>query len=85
MENSRTVRLNVMLTQAFDTENLRPHTAYKVYQNDNGKLKTAPGWTLQDAITLYARLYGQDRSSIRLNRPFQQQKLPMSYHEITER
>jgi hypothetical protein len=67
------IYLNVKTVPAFDVVSLAPHTAYTVYTHLDGTIRLASAWTLRDAIDLYARLYGCERSSVKLVRPFRQQ------------
>jgi hypothetical protein len=67
------IYLNVKTVLAFDVVSLAPHTAYTVYALLDGTIRLASAWTLRDAIDLYARLYGCERSSVKLVRPFRQQ------------
>ena len=62
--------LNVKTVPAIDPEHHLPHTAYTVFTTDGDGLRFASGWTLRDAIHLFARLYGYDPARLRLIRPF---------------
>lgn len=73
MLDSSNIILNVKTVPAFDTEKMRPHTAYTVYQTVAGQFTIASGWTLKDALDLYARLYNCDRNALKVKRPFIQQ------------
>ena len=67
------IHLNVKTVPAFDQSTLEFHTAYTVFLNNGTKSMVASGWTLQDAITVYARIYKCDRKTIRVKRPFVRQ------------
>lgn len=73
MLDSSNIILNVKTVPAFDTEKMRPHTAYTVYQTVAGQFTIASGWTLKDALDLYARLYNCNRNTLKVKRPFIQQ------------
>jgi hypothetical protein len=73
MENHSLIYLNVKTVPAFDTENLCPHTAFTVYLQKDGNLLLASGWTLQDAITMFANKHKCNRMDIRTKRPFRRQ------------
>ena len=73
MDSSNNIILNVKTVPAFDTEKMCPHTAYTVYQTFGNKLQIASGWTLKDALDLYAHLYNCDRATLKVKRPFVQQ------------
>ena len=73
MSDTSTIILNVKTVPAFDTEKMRPHTAYTVYQTVAGQFTIASGWTLKDALDLYARLYNCNRNALKVKRPFIQQ------------
>ena len=73
MDSTNNIILNVKTVPAFDTEKMCPHTAYTVYQTFGNKLQIASGWTLKDALDLYAHLYNCDRSALKVKRPFVQQ------------
>ena len=73
MLDSSNIILNVKTVPAFDTEKMRPHTAYTVYQTVAGQFTIASGWTLKDALDLYARLYKCNRNALKVKRPFIQQ------------
>ena len=60
MEN---ILLNVQTVPAFDVTTYSDHTAYTVFATNGGRLATASGWTLRDAIDLYSKLYKVDRPS----------------------
>lgn len=70
MEPLTNIILNVKAVPAFDTEKMCQHTAYTVYQTVDGQFTIASGWTLKDALDLYARLYNCDRSQLKVKRPF---------------
>lgn len=67
------VYLSVKTVPAFDVVSLAPHTAYTVYTVSEGAIRLASGWTLRDAIELYAHIHGCERISIKLKRPFRPQ------------
>lgn len=73
MSDTNNVILNVKTVPAFDTEKMCPHTAYTVYQTLEDTIKIASGWTLKDALDLYARLYNCNRNDLKVKRPFIQQ------------
>lgn len=73
MSDTSNIILNVKTVPAFDTEKMRPHTAYTVYQTVAGQFTIASGWTLKDALDLYARLYNCNRNALKVKRPFIQQ------------
>lgn len=73
MLDSSNIILNVKTVPAFDTEKMCPHTAYTVYQTVAGQFTIASGWTLKDALDLYARLYNCNRNALKVKRPFIQQ------------
>lgn len=75
IEMIKNIFLNVQTVPAFDAATYSDHTAYTVFTIDEGCIETASGWTLRDAIDLYARLYEVDRGCIKLMRPFRPQKL----------
>lgn len=62
--------LNVKTVPAIDPEHHHPHTAYTVFTTGTDELRIASGWTLRDAIQLFARLYGYSPSCIKVTRPF---------------
>lgn len=67
------VELNVISVPAFDWEGAE-HTAFTVYSYTNGVLRTALGWTLKDAVELYAQYNGLEKNTIRIRRPFKRQR-----------
>lgn len=69
------IYLNVNTVPAFDSETLMPHTAYNIYRYHEGKLTTAAGWTLKDAIEFYALKHNCAKENIRLKRPFKPQHI----------
>lgn len=73
MEKNEFIYLNVKTVPAFDTAVLCDHTAYMVYDHHGQMLRYASGWTLKDAVELYAHVYGCERMAIRLRRPFKHQ------------
>lgn len=70
MEKRKIIYLNVKTVSAFDFVRLCPHTAYTVSLNQDNTLLFASGWTLKDAIELFAQQYSICREDIRLIRPF---------------
>ena len=68
------VYLNVKLVQAVAPVSHNLHTAYTVYSliGSDG-LQVASGWSIKDAIRLYARLYRCNLDTIYLIRPFRNQ------------
>ncbi len=46
------------------------HTAFTVFDDFSEDLRASAGWTLRDAIEYYARIYGVEKSAIKLGRPF---------------
>ena len=58
------------------------HTAFTVYSETKGALRASSGWTLKDAIELYARNNGVMRDCIRLQRPFERQEEYLRRHGI---
>ena len=76
-------RLKVITVPAADLENLdKLHTAFTVYSETAGALRASAGWTLKDAIELYARDNGVLRDRIRLHRPFERQEEYLRRHGI---
>lgn len=73
MENQSLIYLSVKTVLAFDAETFCPHTAYTVYLKQDNNLLLASGWTLKDAIALFADRHKFVDSNIRLKRPFRQQ------------
>ena len=73
MEKNEFIYLSVKTVPAFDTISLCDHTAYMVYDQHEQRLRFASGWTLRDAVELFAHVYGCERMAIRLRRPFKQQ------------
>lgn len=73
MEKGNLVYLNVKTIPAVEPVTHEAHTAYTVYTLHNNNLKIASGWTLQDAIELFAQQHSYVRSSLRLKRPFRPQ------------
>ena len=65
--------LNVITVPAFDWDG-GLHTAFTVYSEADGVLRTSSGWTLKDALDFFARGYGQKRDCLRIKRPFKPQK-----------
>ena len=65
------IKLNVLLVPAPDIFNPgEVHTAYTVYTNEGEDLWAAGGWTLRDAITLFAKDHNVSRSDLIITRPF---------------
>ena len=73
MGKDNSVYLNVKTVPALEPITHEEHTAYTVYIPHGNILKFASGWTLQDAIELFAQKHSYDRSSLRLKRPFRPQ------------
>lgn len=73
MDKENRVYLNVKTVPAFEPVTYEAHTAYTVYIQDKNSLNSASGWTLRDAIELFARQYNYSRESLRLKRPFRPQ------------
>jgi len=65
--------LNVITVPAIDWDG-RVHTAFTVYSEADGVLRTSSGWTLKDALDFFARNYGPRRESLMVKRPFKPQK-----------
>ena len=74
MEKGKIIYLNVKTVPALEPVTHEMHTAYTVYLLQGDMLQLASGWTLQDAIELFAQLHKCDRKSLRLKRPFRPQK-----------
>lgn len=79
IEMIKNIFLNVQTVPAFDAATYSDHTAYTVFTVNEGCIETASGWTLRDAIDLYARLYEVDRGCIKLMRPFRPQNITQSF------
>ena len=73
MDKGNHIYLNVKTVPAFEPVTLEAHTAYTVYIQSEEELQHASGWTLQDAIELFARKHSCNRASLRLKRPFRRQ------------
>ena len=73
MEKGNHIYLNVKTVPAVEPETLEAHTAYTVYIPYGDTLLLASGWTLQDAIELFAQKHSYVRTSLRLKRPFRSQ------------
>lgn len=73
MEKGNNVYLNVKTVPAVAPATFETHTAYTVYSQEGDSFNSASGWTLQDAIELFARRYNCSRTSLRLKRPFRPQ------------
>lgn len=69
------IYLNVQTVQTFDRDKSEMHTAYTVYHPTDEALEIASGWTLRDAVDLFARIYRYNRSQLKLMRPFRQQRI----------
>jgi len=65
--------LNVITVPAFDWDG-REHTAFTVYSEAHGVLRTSSGWTLKDALDFFAQNYGLKREFLKVIRPFKAQK-----------
>ena len=63
------VRLSVITVPATDLDG-NYHTAFTVFDDLSGDLRSSAGWTLRDAIEYYARRYGVEKGAIKLIRPF---------------
>ena len=73
MGNADFIYLNVKTVPALDPVTHETHTAYTVSVPFRNTLQVASGWTLQEAIELFAQQYSCDRASLRLKRPFSPQ------------
>lgn len=65
--------LNVITVPALDWDG-QWHTAFTVYSEVDGVLRTSSGWTLKDALDFFARNYGARREFLGVKRPFKSQK-----------
>lgn len=65
--------LNVITVPASDWDGSF-HTAFTVYADIDGVMKTSSGWTLKDALDFFAQNYGLRRDSLKVKRPFTAQK-----------
>lgn len=65
--------LNVITVPALDWDG-RWHTAFTVYSEVDGVLRTSSGWMLKDALDFFARNYGARGEFLRVKRPFKPQK-----------
>ena len=65
--------LNVITVPAMDWDG-QWHTAFTVYIEADGILRTSSGWTLKDALDFFAQYYGLKREFLRVKRPFKPQK-----------
>ena len=65
--------LNVITVPALDWDG-QWHTAFTVYSEADGVLRTSSGWTLKDALDFFAQNYGLRREYLRVKRPFTPQK-----------
>ena len=65
--------LNVITVPTFDWDGCW-HTAFTVYSEADGVLRTSSGWTLKDALDFFAQNYGQKREFLKVKRPFKPQK-----------
>lgn len=70
MEKRKIIYLHVKTVPTFDFVRLCQHTAYTVSLHQDNTLLLASGWTLKDAIELFAQQYDISREDIRLIRPF---------------
>ena len=70
------IYLNVKTVQTIERDSMEPHTAYTVYHLSDENMKIASAWTLRDAVDLFAKLYGFDRTRLKIRRPF------LSQHSI---
>ena len=68
------ILINVITVRAIDLDGA-DHTAFPVYSDSFGALRSSAGWTLRDAIEYYARRYGVEKGAIRLIRPFVPQEI----------
>ena len=76
-------RLKVITVPATDLDNTdRLHTAFTVYGESAGALRASAGWTLKDAIELYARDNGNAGGRYKLIRPFERQEDYLRRHGI---
>lgn len=66
--------LNVITVPALDWDG-RWHTAFTVYSEADGVLRTSSGWTLRDAIEIFCEWFKVDRGQIILERPFLPQRV----------
>ena len=73
MNSSKEISLSVKKVPAFDSETKLIHTAYTVYLSKPGSLQIASAWTLQDAISLFAKIHNYNRSNLKVRRPFTEQ------------
>ena len=73
--------LNVKTVQTFEPGTLEPHIAYTVFLNLEEKLMVASGWTLKEAISMFAEIYRFDRTELKVMRPFHPQILQISDNE----
>ena len=77
------VTLKVKTVPAADMDEPdRLHTAFTVYSEAAGALRASVGWTLRDAIEIYARSNHIQRSEIRIQRPFERQADYLRRHGI---
>ena len=76
-------RLKVITVLSTDLENPDGlHTAFTVYSESAGALRASAGWTLKDAIELYARDNGNAGGGYKLIRPFERQEEYLRRHRI---
>lgn len=68
------INLEVKTVPAFDAFAMRPHTAFTVFRKCEGSIMLASAWTLKDALSLFACLYGCEQQKLRLLRPFRPQR-----------
>ena len=73
MNSQKAIALSVKKVPAFDTETKQNHIAYTVYLSKPDSLQIASAWTLQDAISLFAKIYNYNRSDLKVKRPFTEQ------------
>lgn len=55
MDKGKRAYLNVKTVPALEPVTHQAHTAYTVYLQEGNTLNSASGWTLRDAIELFAR------------------------------
>ena len=63
------ILINVIIVPAIDLDGA-DHTAFTVYSDSSGTLRSSAGWTLRDALDFYAQDFGEQRDDIILARPF---------------
>jgi hypothetical protein len=85
MEKEKILNLHVKLVPAIDLETRMPYYAYTVYCTEESTILSASGCTLRDAVTLFRKLrHVDDRTKVRLVRPFRKQKLQAIPAEMFE-